>query len=191
VRHVGENAGKMDLNEEEIIRGCKKKDARSQALLYRKYAPMLYGMALRYTQSESDAKDVLHDAFLKFFDNIKQYDGKGSFQAWMTRVVINKALSLHRRRSKMDNYDDYEDGIMDSSVVVSDTLTHEILLKFIQDLPDGYRTVFNLCEMEGYTYDEAAEMLNCAPSTCRSQLFKAKNTLRKWVDEFNKKEKQF
>jgi len=180
----------MDLNEEEIIRGCKAKDGRSQALLYREYSPMLFGMALRYTQSESDAKDVLHDAFLKFFENIGEYSGKGSLRAWMTRIVINKALDLYQLRNKHDSYEDFEDGIMDNSVVVSDTFTHEILLKLIQKLPDGYRTVFNLCEMEEYTYDEVAEMLNCAPSTCRSQLFKAKNTLRKWVNEFNKREKQ-
>ena len=181
----------MDLNEEQIIKGCKARDSRSQALLYEMYAPMLFGMACRYTPCESDAKDVLHDAFLKVFDSIEKYKGKGLFRAWMTRIVINMALELYksRNRNPMDSYDDFEDGIMDKSVVQSDTITHEILLGFIQDLPDGYRTAFNLCEMEGYSNEEAAKMMNCTLSTCRTQLFKAKNALRKRVIEFNKKEK--
>ena len=180
----------MDLNEEEIIKGCKRKDSRSQALLYEQNAPMLFGMALRYSSSEEDAKDVLQDAFLKIFDSIGQYNKKGELRAWMTRVVINEALNVHKLRNRHLNYDDFEEEISDSSVVVSDMMTHEILLKFIQKLPDGYRTVFNLCEIEGYSQDEAAKMLNLNPSTCRSQLFKAKNTLRKWVNEFTKKEEK-
>jgi len=180
---------KMDLNEEEIIKGCKAKNSRCQALLYEQNASALFGMALRYCPYEDDAKDILHDAFLNIFESIGQYNGEGTFRAWMTRIVVNQALSLHRRRKMMDNFDDFEEEIMDSSVVVSDMLTHEILLKFVQELPDGYRMVFNLCEIEGYTQAEAAEMLNSNPSTCRSQLLKAKIALRKRVNEFNKNEK--
>ena len=183
----------MDLKEAQIIRGCKARDSRSQALLYRQYSSMLFGMACRYTPCESDAQDVLHDAFLKIFDNIGQYRGQGVLQAWMMKIVINEALELYKSRNRhpMENYDDYEDSVMDRSVIESDTLTHEILLGFIQDLPDGYRMAFNLCEMEGYANEEAAKMMNCTPSTCRTQLFKAKNALRKRVVEFNKKEKIF
>ena len=187
-----ENASKMVLDEERIIEGCKVRDSRSQTLLYKEYAPMLFGMALRYTPREDDAKDVLQEAFLKVFDNIGQYEGKGSLRAWMTRIVINEALTLYQLRSKqvVENYDDYEDGLMDRSVVQADTLTHEILLKFIQELPEGYRIVFNLSEIEGYSHTEIAKMMNCLPSTCRSQLAKAKIILRKRVEEFNKSEKQ-
>ena len=179
----------MDLNEEQIIEGCKAKDCRCQALLYKQNASMLYGMALRYCAFEDDAKDVLHDAFLKIFESIEQYNGKGTFRAWMMRVVVNEATDLYRRRKQTELFDDFEEEIMDNSVVVSDMLKHEILLKFIQELPDGYRVIFNLCEVEGYSQTEAAEILNWNPSTCRSQLFKAKNALRKRVEEFNKIEK--
>jgi RNA polymerase sigma-70 factor (ECF subfamily) len=182
----------MVLDEERVIDGCKVRDGRSQALLYKEYAPMLFGIALRYTPSDDDAKDVLQDAFLKIFDSIGQYSRKGSLRAWMTRIVINQALNLYqfRNRQVMENYDDYEDGLMDKSVIEPDMLTHEILLGFIQDLSDGYRMVFNLCEIEGYSHDEIAKMMGCSASTCRSQLFKAKNILRKRIEEFNKNEKQ-
>jgi len=182
----------MDLNEEEIIKRCKAKDSRSQALLYERYAPMLFGMSLRYTASDDDAKDVLHDAFLKIFDSIKQYGGKGDFQAWMTRIVINEAVNLYRLRKRRltDNFEDLEEVIMDNSVVVSDFTTHEVLLEFVRNMPEGYRTVFNLCEIEEYTTEEASKILNCNHSTCRSQLFKAKGYLRKKIEEFNKNEEK-
>jgi len=181
----------MVLSEEQIIKGCKVKDSRSQALLYKQHASVLFGMALRYATCSDDAQEILQDAFLSIFDNIKKYSGKGSIRAWMTRIVINEALTLYKSRAKqpgMDNYDDYEEKISDSSVTESDALSHEILLRFIQDLPDGYRMVFNLCEIEEYSHEEVAKMLNCNESTCRSQLFKAKKTLREKINEFNKKE---
>ena len=189
--HVDENVSKIDMKEEQIIDGCKLKDSQSQTLLYKQHASILFGMARRYTSCDADAKDVLQDAFLKIFDNIGKYNRKGSIRAWMMRIVINEALRLYQlhNRHQIENYDDYEEEIVDNSVVVSDTLTHEILLGFIHELPDGYRMVFNLCEIDGYSYEEVAKMLNCTTSTCRSQLFKAKNTLRKRVNEFNKKEK--
>jgi len=181
----------MDLNEKQIIDGCKARNSHSQALLYKGYASALFGMACRYTPCEADAEDVLHDAFLKIFENIGQYNGKASIRAWMVKIVINEALTLHKSRNMhpTENFDDYEEEITDYSVTESDMLTHEILLKFIQDLPHGYRMAFNLCEIEGYSYEEVAKMLNCTASTCRSQLFKAKNILREKVNEFNKKEK--
>jgi RNA polymerase sigma-70 factor (ECF subfamily) len=182
----------MVLNEEEILEGCKLRDNKSQALLYEQHASALFGTALRYSLCGADAQDILQEAFLNIFDNIGQYSGKGSIRAWMVRIVINEALNEYKLRAKnpaTDSYDDYEDGIKDSSVIESDSLTHEILLEFIQNLPDGYRMVFNLCEIEGYSSEEVAKMLNCNASTCRSQLVKAKDALRKKVNEFNKKEK--
>ena len=181
----------MILSQEQIIENCKNKDSKSQSLLYKQYAPFLYGISLRYTKNEDDAKDVLQEAFIRIFEYIEQYKGIGSIQGWMTRIVINQALKLYQENSKkpvLESFDDYQEIIVDSSVVESDRIGHKILLGFIRDLPHGYRTVFNLCEIEGYSYDEVAKIMNCTPSTCRSQLFKAKNALRKKVNEFNESE---
>ena len=168
------------------------KDSKSQSLLYKEHAPFLYGIALRYTKTEEDAKDVLQDAFIRVFEYIEQYKGEGEIRAWMTRIVINQALTLYQQRSKrpvLENFDDYEEMIVDASVVESDMLSHKILLGFIRDLPHGYRMVFNLCEIEGYSHGEVAKIMKCSISTCRSQLFKAKNALRKKVNDFNEQEK--
>ncbi|MDR0368938.1 MAG: RNA polymerase sigma factor [Bacteroidales bacterium] len=181
----------MVFNEEKLIEGVKRGNSQCQSLFYNKYASLLYGMALRYTQSDDDAKDVLQEAFIKIFDNIEQYSGKGAIGAWMVRIVINQALKLYqwRQRHLMLSLDDENyPEIKDESIVVSDTLSHEMLLNFIRELPEGYRMVFNLCEIEGYSHEEVAEILNCSASTSRSQLSKAKNTLRKKINDFNERE---
>ena len=183
----------MVLNEEQLIEGITRGDSRCQSLFYKQHAPFLYGMALRYTPSPEDAKDVLQEAFIKIFDNIEHYNGIGVIKAWMTRIVINQALKLYKRqkiRQMLSLDDENQEEVGDESVVDSDMLTHEILLRFIQELPDGYRMVFNLCEIEGYSHEEVAQMLACSTSNSRAQLAKAKRVLRKKINDFNEKEKR-
>jgi RNA polymerase sigma-70 factor (ECF subfamily) len=188
-----ESVDTMILDKTQIIieKDGKIKDNQSRSLLYKHYSPYLYGIARRYTKSEEDAQDVLQEAFLTIFDNMGQYSGKGAVRAWMTRIVINHALSLRRtsRDIIFENYDDYAEVIADKSVVESDVFAHEILLGFIRDLPRGYQLAFNLCGIEGYSYEEVAKMLKCSQATCRTQFFKAKNALQKRINDFNEKEK--
>ncbi|MCL2131154.1 MAG: sigma-70 family RNA polymerase sigma factor [Lentimicrobiaceae bacterium] len=173
-----------------MIKGCVNRNRRCWALLYKAYAPSLYAVALRYAKNKEDAQDILHDAFMLIFNNIKQYEGKGNFSAWTRKIVINQAMALHKRRSKMilEDYENYEETIADESIVVSDDLTHEILLNFIRELPQGLQTVFNLCVIDGYSYDEVAQKLNCSQSNCRVQLLRARNLLKEKVTDFMKRE---
>lgn len=184
----------MVLSEKQILEGVERRDNRCQSLFYRQHAPLLFGVALRYTHSYEDAKEVLQDAFMKVFDNIKQYSGEGAIQAWMARVVINQALTLHKlRRNRPTLYsldDDNQEEMEDKSVAFSDTLTHEILLRFIRELADGYRIIFNLCEIDGYSHDEVAQILDCTASNSRAQLAKAKQILRKKINDFTEKERK-
>jgi RNA polymerase sigma-70 factor (ECF subfamily) len=170
----------------QIVEGCIMKKQQCFALLYERYASPLYATALRYTKSEADAKDVLHDAFFNILDNITQFEGRGTLLAWLTRIVVNQALEWHRlqRRGLFVNFDDYEETIADESIVDSDKLTHKVLLEFIRELAPGQQAVFNLCEIEGYSYKEAAKELNCNELNCRTQLFKAKSILKKRVNDF-------
>jgi RNA polymerase sigma-70 factor (ECF subfamily) len=171
-----------------IIEDGKIKDAKSQSLLYTRYAPYLYGQALRYTKSKEDAQDVLQDTFLTVFENIGQYNKKGTIRAWMTRILINRAISMGKGRSKLivfESFDDHDEEVIDHSIVQSDMFAHEILLDFIRDLPSGCQMVFNMCGIEGYSYEEAAKILNCSLITCRAQFSKAKNALRKKINDFN------
>jgi RNA polymerase sigma-70 factor (ECF subfamily) len=175
------------------IKNGKIVDNHSRTVVYKHYASYLYGLALRYTKSREDAQDVLQDAFIMIFESMGQYSEKGDIQAWMTKIVINRALSLHRIRSKhivFDNYGNLIESVADDNVIVSDMFAHEILLGFIRDLPPGYQLVFNMYAIEGYSHEEIAKVMNCSPVTCRSQLSKAKNALRKMIDEFNEKENE-
>ncbi|MDR1793302.1 MAG: RNA polymerase sigma factor [Bacteroidales bacterium] len=178
------------LTEEHILAGCIKKEHKCMEMLYKQYSPSLYAIALRYTKSAEDAEDVLQDAFINIFEHIEQFSGKGSLQAWMSKIVINQALFLYQQklRRTLVDYDDYQEMLPDESIVVSDTLTHKTLLNLIRMLPEGYRIVFNLHEIEGYQYNEIATLLNCSVSTCRSQLCKAKRVLQEAVKDFLKNE---
>ena len=179
------------LEEVQIIEGCIRKDPQCMKLLYERYAPSLYGVALRYTKTEQDAQDVLQESFVRIFDNMELYEGKGNFLGWLTRVVVNHALNYnyaYMPRVRTVNFADYEERIGDESVTDSPDLTHQVLLGLIRELPQGYQAVFNLCAIEGYSSEEAAKLLNCTPATCRTQLFKAKVSLRKKINEFLIKE---
>ena len=184
----------MVLTEEQLIEGIKRGNSKCQSLFYSQHAPILFGIALRYTESDTEAKEVLQEAFIKVFENIEQYCGTGIVRAWMSRVVVNQALKLYHRKRRHEflELDDEKNQteLIDESVVDSDMLTHEILLQFIDELSDGYRMVFNLCEIEGYSHDEIAKILSCSAATSRSQLFKAKNILRKKINDFLEKEER-
>ena len=173
-----------------MIEGCIKRDSRCQTLLYEEYAPFLYGVALRYTKTEEDAQDVLQDAFIRIFDTMEQYEGKGSLRAWMRRIVANQAFELLKHQSKATfvNYDDYEESIADESIVESDKLTHKILLNFVKELPQRQQTMFNLCVIDGYPYREVAKKFDCTETVCRKAVFEARNMLKKKVNNFLKEE---
>ena len=175
-------------SDEQIISGCINGEEKYRYMLYKQYSPILYGTALRYTNTEDDAQDVLQEAFILIFDNIKQYNGKGKLVAWMNKIVINQALKLYQKQIKntLVDYEEYENTLIDNSIVEYDWLSYQVLLDLIHQLPAGYQMVFNLCEIEGYSYEEVAKMLNCSPGTCRSQLFKAKKKLKQKILELEK-----
>lgn len=177
-------------NEAQIIEGCIKNDRQCETLLYQKYAPLLYGIALRYSQREEDAQDVLQEAFCRIFSNIKQHNQTGSLVGWLIRVVINQALTYRKQHFKfrLEDYKDYEESIADETIVVSDKLTHNILLRFIRELPQGDQDAFNLCAIDKYSYRDASKVLHCTETACRMRLHRARTLLKRRVDDFLKSE---
>ena len=178
------------MNDEQLILGCVNGEEKYRHLLYKKYSPILFGTALRYTKTDADAQDVLQDAFILIFDNIAQYNGKGKLIAWMNKIVVNQALKLYQKQVKTNTWvdlDTCENTLIDESIVEADWLSHQLLLDLIHQLPEGYQMVFNLCEIDGYSYEEVAKMLNCSLSTCRSQLFKAKRKLKQEIIDLQRK----
>ncbi|MBO4403565.1 MAG: RNA polymerase sigma factor [Bacteroidales bacterium] len=175
------------FSDEQLIEGCLRRDNAFREALYRKYAKDLYLCALRYSNCEEDAQDVLQDAFLMIFEHMAQFRKEGNLSAWMRTIVIRQAMHLYRRSLKRWQHTLPLDGeqevvLEDPSGTALSRLQHQQLLQLVQELPTGYRMVFNLCEIEGYSYEEAAEMLHCSQANCRSQLARAKSRLRERIN---------
>lgn len=177
-------SGDEDL---QLAKGCAKNDARSQQRVFEKYYGLMLAICQRYCQNQEDARDVLQEAFLKVFEKIAQYDEKRSFLNWMKRIVINTAIDRYRQDVRSPTMHD-EHQLLNApvdSAALSD-LGEEDLIKCIQRLPSGYRTVFNMYVIEGYSHKEIGERLGIAEGTSKSQLAKAKSILRKRVESLNR-----
>jgi RNA polymerase sigma factor (sigma-70 family) len=173
------------LTDTELIKGCIREDGSCQKALFNRYASPLLGVCYRYARSKEDAEDILQDAFIKIFNKISQFKGEGSFEGWMRRVVVNTALKKYSvsRYSKEMSVEQVYETIHTETVEAPafNHLTEKDLLLLINNLPDGYRIIFNLYVIEGYQHDEIANMLGIQPGTSRSQLVKARNLLQKEI----------
>lgn len=170
------------LNLDEIIAGCIRKERTAQVELFKRFSGKLLTVCIRYTRHRMEAEDILQDAFIKIFKNLEKYEGKGSFEGWMRRIVVNTALKNYNKSSfqkEKIGLEDYQGGSMDPTVISH--LQEEELLKLISQLPDGYRMVFNLYIIEGFSHKEIAERLNIQESTSRSQLVKARKMLQSQI----------
>ena len=174
-------------SDSELIRKCKQGDPQSQSQLYNKYAPMLMAICMRYARNEEDAEDILHDSFVKILTNIDKVDENWAYVGWMKTIVVNTAINAYRDKLKAGvnvDIDEMQEVIEDVRMEQSDFLSRELLLKCISELPEGYRTVFNLYEIDGYSHLEITKMTGISYSTVRSQLFKAKRALKKKIEKY-------
>lgn len=152
-------------------------------LLYRHFAPKMYGICLRFAGNPMDADDILQEGFLKIFTKIKDFRNEGSLEGWIRRTFINTAINFYRKSTRNQRNGDL-DGIDisdDSNEIIYDKLSREELMNLLQELPVGYRTVFNLNVLEGYTHKEIGEMLGISDNTSKSQLTRARAILQKRV----------
>ncbi len=149
----------------------------------------MLGVCHRYARNSADAEDILQDAFIKVFAKIYQFKFEGSFEGWIRKIVVNTALkkySLLRYEKELSGYEinDRDESGMEPSAYAH--ITEKELLELINNLPDGYRLVFNLYVIEGYQHDEIAEMLGIQSGTSRSQLVKARSMLQKQILQIQK-----
>jgi RNA polymerase sigma-70 factor (ECF subfamily) len=177
------------ITDEELIKGCVKENKDSQYALYQKYAGKMMGICLRYAPNRMEAEDILQESFIKIFDNIAKFRNEGSFEGWMKRIVVRVALRHYQK--KVQNRIDFHDDIEEKDHVVFmpkaiDNFNEKDLMTLINTLPQGYRLVFNLYAIEGYSHTEIGEMLNIGESTSRSQLNKARKWLQAKLNEFDK-----
>ncbi|MFK8009906.1 MAG: RNA polymerase sigma factor [Saprospiraceae bacterium] len=173
---------------EHLISNCQKGDKKSQYLLVKKYSGLLLTVCRRYARDEGMAKDALQETFISIFSNIKKYKATGSFEGWMRRIAVNSSLKPMERKGYSHELATDEFGDTSSQEPeVFFQLREEEIIKHIQSLPEGYRTVLNLYAIEGYSHKEIGEMLNISVSTSRSQLLRARNILRQKVSDIPKK----
>lgn len=171
----------MIVSENELIRLCQRKKSKGQKLLYDKYYRSLLGICMRYAKSKDEAEDVLQLGLIRIFKNIVSFSGKGSFEGWMKRIIVNIAIDNFRKNNKHYYHQDIDEinGEPYSASEIPENLAINEILKTIQQLPDGYRIVFNLYAIEGYSHKEISQKLGISENTSKTQLLKARKSLRK------------
>ena len=170
--------------EDELIKGCLKRDRNAQKYLYDTYSSKMFTLCRRYIKDSMEAEDVLVTAFTKILDRIGQFKGEGSFEGWIRRIVVNEALTYLRRHRSMYLETDLEMADREPDYnSISDHLEEEDLMKMIQELPGGYKIVFNLYAIDGYSHKEIAEQLGISENTSKSQLSRARTYLQKMLAE--------
>lgn len=169
------------LDDSQLTDLCKEGDKLAQKSLYDKYANKMMRTCLRYLNNEMEAEDAMIEGFMKVFLKINTFDyrGKGSLEGWIKRIMINESLMLLRKR-KMDQVElDKVHNLSSGSETAESQLMEETIVKAIQQLPNGYRTVFNMYVIEGYSHKEIGTRLNISENTSKSQLSKARASLSK------------
>jgi RNA polymerase sigma-70 factor (ECF subfamily) len=159
--------------------------------LYQLYADTIFVTCLKYSKNYADAEDTLQDCFITIFDKIHQYKNKGSFEGWLKRIAINTALQKYRKTSPLEIVTDIKDQENeDDFTIENDIYNVDILLEFVQQLPDQYRLVFNLFVLDGYNHKEIAEMLHISQGTSKSNLSRARKLLKEKLIAYKEKEEK-
>lgn len=167
----------QEATEHQLLRGCIQGDRNAQQALYQKFAPLIYAICIRYMGPTDEAKDMLQDTMVKFFQKAGDFRFQGSLEGWVKRIAVNTCLDqLKRNKVKFTVALDDAYGLS-GDVNTSQPLETKDLMKLLTTLPAGYRTVFNLYVIEGFSHAEIAGMLVISENTSKSQLFKA----RKWL----------
>ena len=171
------------ISEIDLIQGCLEEDRRMQEELYRRFSPRMYGVCLRYAGTSAEAEDILQEGFIKVYKKLSSYRREGSFEGWIRRIFVNTAIEHFRRKTYQQPItEQHENTVEGKYLSVLDDLAEKDIMKLIQELSPGYRTVFNLYVVEGYTHKEIGDLLNISEGTSKSQLARAKGALKKIIE---------
>jgi RNA polymerase sigma factor (sigma-70 family) len=169
------------MTEEQLIDGCKARNPLSQRQLYEKYSRKMMGVCLRYTNNRDEAQDVLQDGFVKVFEKISSFQSQGSFEGWLRRIFVNTSLDNIRKNKENNLLADIDQVgyALDSGQSVEGDLNAEELMKILNSIPAGYKVVFNMFVIEGYSHKEIADELGVSESTSKTQFLRAKAYIMK------------
>ena len=181
---MSNNNNTSDSIANNLLEDCLKDCRKAQYKLYQRYSKFAFSICMRYAKNNTDAEDILQEGFIKVFRYLKDYSGKGSFEGWIRKIMITTSYNFYKKKNLLNKDVDPEIPINpfpnDNEAIA--LMTHEELLEMIRDLPYGYKTVFNLNTIEGYSHKEISEIMNISVNTSKSQLSRAKNTLRKKLE---------
>jgi len=172
-------------SEEDLVDGCKKRDPKIQRALYNTFYRKMYGVCLRYTDNADDALDILQEGFIKVYEKIESFQSRGSLEGWIRRIMVHQAIAHYRKKSRYFMVDIEEAWDLGTDETVFQKLGRDELLNLIQELPPGYRTIFNLYAIEGYTHKEIGKMMNISTGTSKSQFSRARGILQNKVETIN------
>ena len=186
---MSSNCPQLMMSDQEIIEGCARHDRKAQQELYSRYSRFLLGVCMRYATDKAEAEDILQESFLKIFFNINDFSGTGSFMGWLRKIAVNTAITHYHRNLKYRYHVEIEEFVSSETGVTSfeeDFFTSDELYKVLNDLPAGYRMVFNLYAVDGYKHKEIAEMLGIDTNTSKSQYSRAKSALREKLEKLRR-----
>ncbi len=171
-------------SEAQLVKACQKADPKAQKRVYEKYAPKMLAICNRYLADNMEAEDVMIEGFMKVFEKIDTFKLEGSFEGWIKKIMVNQALMCLRSKKKEGFVTGLEQiSSQEEPEYISNTLDADMLLSLVSSLPMGFRTVFNLYAIEGYSHAEIAGELNISEGTSKSQLSRARATLQQMIQK--------
>jgi len=180
----------QNITDSDLINGCMRGDRRMQEELYGRFSPRMYAVCLRYAGNTEEAEDILQEGFIKVFKKLDSFRSEGSFEGWVRRIFVNTAIEHFRRKRYLMPVTEKEENTIEGKFTsVLDELGAKDIMALVQELSPGYRTVFNMYVVEGYTHKEIADMLGISEGTSKSQLSRAKVILQDMVRTYIDKQR--
>ncbi|MCC7244824.1 MAG: sigma-70 family RNA polymerase sigma factor [Saprospiraceae bacterium] len=176
----------QQYSDQDLVSGVLRGSPAHQAALYKQYSVPMFRVLLRYARDRAEAEDMLQDGFIRVYRDMNQFRGEGALGGWIRRIMVNTALShLRKQRDFLRDVPDYTpfEGKFHTNEDFAANIDAQTLIGYLQKLPPGYRTVFNLYAIEGFSHEEIAEQLGISIGTSKSQLFKAREYLKKTIDK--------
>ena len=168
-----------------LIKACSNGDSKAFRKIYEIHSGTMYSICLRYMNNEDEAKDALQEGFIKVFKNISKFKFTGSFEGWMKRIFVNSSIELIRKRKMhLDVSELNSNELPLTAKIETGSMDAEKMMTLVQQLPEGYRTVFNMFIVDGYSHKEISDYLDISESTSKTQLFKARKQLREWLKDW-------
>lgn len=174
------------MDEYQLLKDCLAGKRQAQKLLYDKYARKMYGVCIRYASDQSMAEDFLQEGFIRVFSNLKSFKSQGSLEGWVRRIMINNALEMLRKKDILKNALELDSvSVVEEDSEQIEHVKHDELLKLIKEMPPGFRTIFNLHAVEGFTHKEIGQMMDINEGTSKSQYARARAWIIKKIKEKN------